>query len=142
MALLSNEFTCPNKHSFTANAKIRARCPQCGLLARKDFSAKPDNEGETGTHKSISSPVLLRQGKVRMPRKVHKADPSPKPVTRTRAHARVSGSASNGLVKTTRMPKTTMPKVKRQPQHTAIARHISEDRGSYMDRMIRRFGIG
>jgi hypothetical protein len=35
----SNEFTCPNKHPFKAVAKLRARCPNCGLMARRNFNS-------------------------------------------------------------------------------------------------------
>lgn len=31
-------FTCPNKHTFQAIAKLRARCPTCGVMTRRDFS--------------------------------------------------------------------------------------------------------
>jgi len=33
------DFTCSNGHSFKANAKIRARCPECGITARRNFSS-------------------------------------------------------------------------------------------------------
>lgn len=31
-------FKCPNGHTFDAIAKLRARCPQCGITARRDFT--------------------------------------------------------------------------------------------------------
>jgi len=33
------DFTCPNGHKFSAIAKLRARCPECGITARRDFTA-------------------------------------------------------------------------------------------------------
>ena len=39
---LSNSFTCPNGHKFQANAKIRARCPECGSMARRAFGTKEE----------------------------------------------------------------------------------------------------
>lgn len=160
MAILQTEFSCPNGHSFTANAKLRARCPTCGAMARVDFTAakpKPATEQHNG---SIKEPVLLKQGKA-MPRRVTKTvskaktvakKATPKGVDRaaTRAGASNMGSAAkpaSGLLKThTGLAKGTTPKVTGKPPKTAIARHI-EGKGSrgimsYVDTMMERAGFG
>ena len=44
-------FKCPNGHTFDAIAKLRARCPQCGITARRDFT-----ETSVQTPQSTTSP--------------------------------------------------------------------------------------
>lgn len=137
MPILQTEFTCPNSHTFNANAKIRARCPTCGQMARKDFT-KPVEV--TKPKEAEDGPVLLRQGKI-MPRKAHK--PVTKPLAKapnrgvdkrgTRAGAvnkgpaqAVGGKVANGIVTThKRLTKGTMPKVRKMPPKTAVARHVT-----------------
>lgn len=154
MAILQTAFTCTNGHSFTANAKLRARCPQCGQLARKDFTATPANpEASQPSNGSIKSPILLRQGKS-MPRHVKKPAATVKPkaphtyASRAGAVNRAPAKVSGGTVKMhSKVAKGIMPKVKGAPPKTAIARHI-ENRSSkpsitgYADEMMERFGVG
>lgn len=152
MGILQTSFTCPNNHSFIANAKLRARCPECGNLARKDFTAKP--EQPHASTKPIDGPVLLRQGKS-MPKRVSKpvaktiakrATEAPHTIaSRARAVNRAPAKVSGGTVKMhTGVPKGTLPKVKKAPGKTAVARHVQgeQHRGSYMDDMIARSGFG
>jgi hypothetical protein len=72
MPILENDFKCPNGHSFVANAKVRARCPECGTLTKRFGRApiltKPElvvAEGVTPseTPSVIPGVQLLRQGK-------------------------------------------------------------------------------
>lgn len=37
---ISYEFTCPDGHNFSAVAKIRARCPECGKMSRRIYQSK------------------------------------------------------------------------------------------------------
>lgn len=160
MPILDNEFTCPNNHVFKANAKIRARCPQCGQMAKRDFlPVKPsdDTKPVVKSKQPIKQTVLLRAGRPRMA--VRKPKPKVAPKTKTVAHktkpalksvarklAPVKPTrASNGLVKTHHLKtRGTMPKVKRPPSKTAVARHINDQAprryGSYMDEVVDRYG--
>lgn len=72
MPLLDNTFVCPNGHQFNANAKIRARCPECGQLAKRNFEAKEPEPKVAATpiteKPKIKHTIMLRQGKPRMAR--------------------------------------------------------------------------
>lgn len=46
---ISNSFTCPSGHTFNAVAKLRARCPDCGLMARREFSTSSSQATELKT---------------------------------------------------------------------------------------------
>ncbi len=84
---MKNDFTCPSNHSFMAVAKLRARCPHCGLMARRDFqkteavkknendeSSKVEAQKEETVEKPIEKPkqlrkpVIVKQGR-QLPRK-------------------------------------------------------------------------
>lgn len=54
-------FTCPQGHKFDAVAKLRARCPECGQTARRNFSIQ--SEPPTPPISSPSShKVVTRKG--------------------------------------------------------------------------------
>ena len=126
MPLMETPFHCSNGHSFTANAKLRTRCPECGVSTKRSFEkviekvtdiAKPDPVVDTKP--VVSGPVLVRQGRPRMPAK--KAAEPRKPVTKP-IGAKV---LSAGLVKShTIKRRGVMPTIKKRPVKTAIARGI------------------
>ena len=123
MPLMETPFHCSNGHSFTANAKLRTRCPECGVSTKRSFEKviekviepiKPDPVVET---KPKTGPVLVRQGRPRMPAK--KAAEPRKPVSKP------IGAVSAGLVKShTIKRRGVMPTIKKRPVKTAIARGI------------------
>jgi len=131
--MLDNPFTCANGHSFRANAKLRARCPQCGLMTKRDFKAvepepeatKPEavkTEPTKPEAKPVAKkPVLLKQGRPRaMPRK-------PPVVSKRTAKppALVGGKVASGLVKSHKVKRPgTMPTIKGRPIKTAPARSV------------------
>jgi hypothetical protein len=135
MPTTMSSFTCPNKHSFEANAKLRARCPECGVLARRDFTPKtePDPKLEpikqTEPKKPIlKKPVLLRQGRPRMPVKrmikPHATQTKTKATVKSKPRPTVTKVAA-GLVTThTVKARGVRPTIKRRPVKTAIARGI------------------
>lgn len=125
MPLMETPFHCSNGHSFTANAKLRTRCPECGVSTKRSFEkiidkviepTKPDPVVET---KPKTGPVLVRQGRPRMP--VKKAAEPRKPISKP-IGAKV---LSAGLVKShTIKRRGVMPTIKKRPVKTAIARGI------------------
>lgn len=159
--ILDNAFTCPNGHEFRANAKIRARCPECGSKAIRNFASKPEPKVEPKPvvelkepKEPTAGPVLLKAGKERMPaakkpttKAVVKkpATKSPtatkrtpavkKPVTKTS----VTGKTSGGTVTTKRVVGKIAPKVTGKPKRTAVARTMLGQR-SYSDEMISKYG--
>lgn len=169
MPLLDNTFVCSNGHRFNANAKIRARCPECGLLTKRSFTEpKTDDKPvapKPAAKSSIKHTVMLRQGTPRMARPKSKpvvsakpkVEPKPEPVkaepkvmpkkTVSKPKATISKTkpVAGGLVKTQRIHGTAIPTIKRKPAKTAVARHIegrSSRKTSYTDSMIGRFGFG
>ena len=139
MAILDNGFTCPNGHSFRANAKLRTRCSECGTLARRDFTQveiekpKPEEEKKVETKKEPEKkPVLLRQGRPRMPKSVAK----PKPP--------VKGKVSGGLVKRHRVVGKAAPGITKLPRKTNRARITETARGGdkpYWKQVAERYGL-
>jgi hypothetical protein len=135
--LLDNPFTCSNGHSFTANAKLRARCPECGVPAKRDFKAtapkvddpKPEPIVESKTDPIVpvvKKPVLLKQGR---PRVLMAAKRKPAVVAKrsTTVIPRSKGTTSAGLVKSSKIKsRGTMPTIKARPIKTAVARGIQE----------------
>lgn len=130
MPLMETPFHCSNGHSFTANAKLRTRCPECGVSTKRSFEKviekvveadKPDIK-PVGTKLVVSGPVLVRQGRPRMP--VKKAA---EPVSKHANSGRPVGAKvlSAGLVKShTIKRRGVMPTIKKRPVKTAIARGI------------------
>ncbi len=127
MPLMETPFHCSNGHSFTANAKLRTRCPECGVSTKRSFekvieavvAAKPEEPEPKPVEAKpvIAGPVLVRQGRPRMP--VKKAVEPRKPV------AKPIGAVSAGLVKShTIKRRGVMPTIKGRPVKTAIARGI------------------
>lgn len=164
--MLETAFTCPNGHNFTANAKLRARCTECGALARRSFqqdaSKKPvETNGPEDKlpvvhkeHKPLKSLVLLRQGKT-MPRKAAPKPPvAKKPVSKVpvkkpiaKTVATVKGKAASGLVGVSKVRRGVTPTIRRPVKRTAPARHVTgEGRKSgfsgYVSEMMRKAGFG
>ena len=163
-----NEFTCVNGHTFRANAKLHARCPDCGKLTKRTYTAKVEPASpevvETGSVPSalpVSTPSnddgglkLIRRGK---PRSIMAA----KKKTPPRVNGRFVSTKKKPTVKkpTVKKPTTqlvtkrtvsagtkkkpTMPKVTRKPPRTAVARHVQQGGGkkSYADEMIESYGF-
>jgi hypothetical protein len=160
--MFNNEFVCPDGHSFNANAKIRARCPECGKSARRTYATKEptpittDAGVDTGSASvPPSAPVstspepeptgitLIRKGKPRgiMATKKPAATPAAKTkktVTKTKS---VSGLVTTKTAAAGTKKKPVMPRVVKRPPRTAIARHIAGGRKSYADEMIEQYGI-
>ena len=133
MPILETPFTCPNGHAFTANAKLRTRCPDCGVMARRNFEPdtkpkedpKPVIDGTTDKKPvAVKGPVLLRQGRVMPTRKTAKpAAPAKKPTAAPKK--RTVTKASGGLLKShPTAPKGTVPRITKRPPRTAVARHV------------------
>lgn len=135
MPALDTEFHCSNGHTFRANAKLRARCPECGVGTKRGFDKvvaavvdkpeEPKVEPKVEPKKVIAGPVLIRQGRPRMPAKkaaAHAAPPKKLPAKRT-----ILGSkASGGLVSRHRVTKVGIrPRVTGKPPKTAAARGIA-----------------
>jgi hypothetical protein len=125
---METPFHCSNGHSFTANAKLRTRCPECGVSTKRSFekvidkvieTVKPDPVVET---KPKTGPVLVRQGRPRMP-----AKKAAEPVSKHANSGRPVGAKvlSAGLVKShTIKRRGVMPTITKRPVKTAIARGI------------------
>lgn len=154
MAILDFPFKCPNGHSFRANAKIRARCPECTAMSKRDNAAptpvddKPTEEPKVDKPKEPESrvkPTLVRRGRPRItmapPVKSSKSTKTVKSKLSNLKPKTVSKTAS-GIVRTHRVTSGN-PKVTRPPKRTAIARHIQTPRKeSIIDSVMRRFGPG
>jgi hypothetical protein len=130
MPITMNSFTCPNGHHFDANAKLRARCSDCGDMARRDFnklSKVVESKITVEKIPPVKTPVLLRQGRARLPIKKELAvEKKPVIVKKTiRKSVGTTRTAAAGLVKSRRITtRGSMPVVNRKPPKTAIARGI------------------
>lgn len=159
MPLFDNEFTCSNGHTFRANAKLRTRCPNCGVMARMVFNPStgttPNKEPVHKKAEPVTKTVLLKTGRPRLPTPVVKepekpimtAKKSKGPIRKTAAKAPVkkvapTGRVSAGIVKTSHIKtKGVMPTVTRKPKRTAVARHIKVPtaKRSYSESIYERF---
>lgn len=138
MAVLDFPFTCPNGHSFRANAKLRARCPTCTQLARRtgkegvEFAegsnsneAKPEAKPiEKPIHKPPSSPIarVLRQGRPRMPVKKPVAPKVPVKASVKTPIKKLASTSANGLVTRQRAARGHTPVVRKMPKKFARAK--------------------
>ncbi len=132
MAALNSAFTCTAGHSFEANAKLRARCPECGVTARRNFDLKPVPPKIDPIPPKIvkvgepKKPVLLKQGR---PRLVRSVEPKKPAVAKRSVKSMVGAKVAGGLLTSKRIKsKGVMPTITRKPVKTAIARTIA--RGS------------
>lgn len=164
--IYDNEFNCPDGHIFKANAKIRARCPDCGKMARRTYTKEPITTPSPDGVAGGDSPALplatpkeedrnkvklIRQGRFSMakrstpPKDANGRFISSKKLTPAKKTAKkkvtVPVTKKNTLVSKTRItnPKVT-PKVRKAPARTAVARHINGGGGqkSYADEMMER----
>lgn len=62
---ISNSFTCPSGHTFNAVAKLRARCPDCGLMARREFGTSSSEAKESKITPTPSIGVKRRRASLR-----------------------------------------------------------------------------
>jgi hypothetical protein len=133
--MLDNSFTCSNGHSFNANAKLRARCPECGVVARRKFDEaapkiepKPEPKTEpvvAKTEPTVKRPVLLKQGRPRIMPKRAVAKKPPVVAKRSTTVIPRKSTAAAGLVKTSKIKVAgTMPTIKARPKKTAPARSV------------------
>lgn len=134
MPITLNQFKCSNGHSFEANAKLRTRCPECGVMTKRSFSiaaiaaALPDGieeeskvEVKSVVHKPTTGPVLIRQGRPRMAAK----KPAPKKTVAPLKRGPIGSKVAAGLVSTTTIKKRgVLPTIKRKPVKTAPARGV------------------
>ena len=136
MAISMNTFHCPNGHEFEANAKLRARCPECGASTKRGFEVKvpvvepikveePKVEARVPNRdEPIKSKLkLVRQGRPRIMAAKHKA-PAKTPA-KPKKPGIIGNKASGGLVAKKRI--TTVgarPQITRKPLKTAVARGI------------------
>lgn len=161
VAVMDNPFLCGNGHHFRANAKVRARCPECGAMSRRNFDAAPTTEEkptENKQHVPLTEPKILRQGRTRMPEKKARTPAQLANDKRLAAmHKKAAGNArpsnssalkprvANGLVKTRRISRPVVPTVNRRPKRTAVAGQLkslpSPKSKSFMDQVIDTFGI-
>ncbi len=157
--MFNNEFTCPDGHTFKANAKLRARCNECGKMARRAYNqaAPSPDPVVTGGEVPPEPPVttasndgglkLIRRGKPKV---------MPKKTTPPRVNGRFVSVKKKATVKkpTTQLvtkktvsagtkKKPTMPRVTKKPPRTAVARHVAGGGGkqSYADEMINNYGF-
>lgn len=153
-------FTCPNGHHFDAVAKLRARCPDCGETARRDF--KPNKAVVTPVKEltdtvttpvvkktTITTPVLIRQGRARKEALVISTPRKPPVVAKKpivpKKPIRTAGRVSAGLVKKHRITRRgSMPVVNQRPVKTAIARGIKghEYTRPFWHEVADKYGIG
>lgn len=162
--MFNNEFVCSDGHTFNANAKSRSRCPECGKPSRRVFAKEPANPSESvtgGDSAPVASPPvnttepvketikLIRKGKPRvstMPKRTTPPKGKDGKFLSSKKAASVKTS-TNKLVKrhtvSASTKKPAMPKVRRPPKKTAIARHIAPEKNqSYADMMMEQYGIG
>ncbi len=161
MPVTMNSFRCSNGHSFEANAKLRTRCPECGVMTKRSFGAAPvEHKTEPAippvvvTHEKPpveplkpteprKRPVLVRQGRPRdMTPVPHKKKEPPLPPKKTLVGSKVSA----GLVKSkTLRARGTVPTIKGRPTKTAVARGgvmSKEQKPVYWHEVARKYGIG
>jgi len=135
MPITLNQFKCSNGHSFEANAKLRTRCPECGVMTKRSFGApvvktepevkpepivKPDDKPEVKP--DPKKPVLVRQGRPRMTA-THKTPAKPKAKPLPPKKTLVGSKVAGGLVKThTVKTRGSMPTIQGKPRRTAPAR--------------------
>jgi len=161
MPITMNQFKCSNGHTFEANAKLRTRCPSCGVMTKRSFgviSTEPIEEPEVDPKDkpkepkhTIKTPVLIRQGRPRMPHKriVAAKEPEPKIMSKSRVskpkgRTLIGSPVAAGIVKTrTIKTRGVMPTIKRRPIKTAIARTTRghEQKPRFMDEVIRKYGF-
>ena len=130
MPISMNTFHCSNGHTFEANAKLRTRCPECGVSTKRAFEVKPvidkieaivkpepkPEPKPATTAKVTPGPVLVRQGRPRM------AIKKPAPTKKT---SLIGAKVSAGLVKSHTITKRGVaPTVRKRPIKTAIARGV------------------
>lgn len=157
--MFNNEFSCPDGHKFTANAKIRARCPECGKQSRRTYAPKTTDPETPAAEPVSTEPVeskppeqeggitLIRRGrpKALMPKRATPPkDASGKFVsakTATKTAEKTTGIVTKKTLAAGSKKKPVMPRVVKRPPRTAIARHIAGGRKSYADEMIETYGF-
>lgn len=144
MPILENSFTCPKGHSFTANAKLRTRCPSCGTMTKRSFKEdtppEPKEPVATSTEPVVEKPkpskpkgpVLIKAGKAREPRaevrkrksladQIREAKENAKMAKTNEPKARVK-KVSEGIVVKKRVSRNVTPRAGRRPPKTSISK--------------------
>ena len=145
--VLSTPFTCPNGHSFTANAKLRARCPECGLATRKSFTSTPPvppKESDPKVSPIVEAKVkpkieppnpirVLRRGRNSTP-------PKEKPMPK---YAGSNRPKKKGLVSHKKIRQPLVPAIRGKPtgsREHKIATVVGEDK-PYWHQVADKYGI-
>lgn len=150
MPITMNHFKCQNGHTFEANAKLRTRCPECGISTKRSFDKVVETivspietpkpvESPTTPKPHKTGPVLVRQGRPRMATKKVVA-----PVKKAIAKPVGAKVLSAGLVKSnTIKTRGTTPVIKKRPVKTAVARGIKghEQVIPYWHEIARKYGL-
>lgn len=160
MPITMNTFKCSNGHSFEANAKLRTRCPECGVMTKRSFvaalpatdpkpepvikeeSLKPEPKVEPVIKTEPKKPVLIRRGRERMVTrtKAPVKHEKPLPPKKTLVGSKVAG----GLVRTkTVRTRGTLPRITGKPKKTAVARTVAghEERKPFWHSVADKYGI-
>ena len=149
--VLSTPFTCPNGHSFVANAKLRTRCPDCGAMARRTFDSKKDDPP--------SPPETPEEPPV--PKKKEPETPEPKPEVKVLRRGRPSSipekptkkmpkktavpviAKKKGIITHKSVKKAVVPIVRGRPKGNRehkIAGVVGEDK-SFQDQVVEKYGL-
>ena len=139
MPITLNQFKCSNGHNFEANAKLRTRCPDCGVMTKRSFNiaaitaALPDDKPKEEEEPKVevkpepksSGPVLIRQGRPRMAAAKHPAPTTQKQPKMPPKRGPIGSKVAAGLVSSTTIKKRgVLPTIKRKPVKTAPARGV------------------
>lgn len=142
---LSTPFTCPNGHAFTANAKLRTRCPECGAMARRTFETKntpdPKTEPETPevppTPENPPKPPEPKKPVVKVLRRGRSSSTLEKKPTKKMPKAVVPVVAKkNGIVSHKKLKKAVVPSVRGKPKGNRehkVAATVGENRPYWHD---------
>lgn len=106
---ITNDFTCPTGHKFSAVAKLRARCPDCGLMARREFTPSGTQTTSSGVHQhSRSSPNTSHKVVKRTT-----SESGSKPATTSKMEEQSESAKSESPASTPSVPKTPATVIRR-----------------------------
>lgn len=138
--VLSNSFTCPNSHKFQANAKLRARCPECGAMARKAFGSKEESKP-----KEVEEPKVEPTADVKPKEEV---TPPPEPTKKVRVlrqgkrpeikMVKPKVEARTSIVKHKKISRKIIPSIRAKPKGNRehkVARSIGEAEKTYEEKV-------
>lgn len=142
MAILATSFTCPNGHGFTANAKLRARCPTCGAVAKRQFKEEKPPEPEAKTEPVVEpkkptrlkGPRLVKQGNPNRPPRLRRRKSLADTIREAKDNAAVAKTRTptgkpkqvtkiaKGLVTKRKVARNVTPKAGRRPPKTSVSK--------------------